>query len=407
MSHRVESAGVRLDVSGGAGALGGLALLVATLAAGCGSATAVRVQLQPPLALRDAPLVLSVSGLHPQQRVTIRAQERSARGRLWRSSLAVRAGAGGRVTVRRALLEGLMRPLGTASADDQFPAVRSTIRVSVLAGTRVLATSTAVRLLRPAGVRVEVVRPGASSIYGDYFIPAHGSNGVPVLFFGGSEGGLRTTAVASLLAAHGHPTLALAYFAEPGLPAALRDIPLEYFGRALDWLRRQPQVHGRRIVVAGGSYGGEAALLVGSAYPGLVDGVIALSPSDLVSTAPGDLSAAAWTLNGRPLAPGQPIAVEKIKGPIFAVAGGSDLLWASSTAALDIEHRLETHRPAPTILIYPGAGHSVVTMVPNIPTVTQAHTKYGLLSLGGTRTADERAREQAWPQMLSWLARLS
>jgi hypothetical protein len=47
-------------------------------------------------------------------------------------------------------------------------------------------------------------------------------------------------------------------------------------------------------------------------------------------------------------------------------------------------------------------------MVPNIPTVTQAKTQYGLLYLGGTRTADERARarEQAWPRLLAWLAQL-
>ena len=73
---------------------------------------------------------------------------------------------------------------------------------------------------------------------------------------------------------------------------------------------------------------------------------------------------------------------------------------------LDIKHQLKDHRPAATILVYPRAGHSVVTMVPNIPTVTQAKTQYGLLYFGGTRTADERAREHAWPQMLAWLARL-
>jgi dienelactone hydrolase len=377
------------------------------LAAGCGSASAVRVQLQPPVALRDAPLAVNVSGLHPRQRVTIRAEERSARGRLWRSSLVVRARADGTVTLHRPLLEGLMRPVATVSPDDRFPAVRSTIRVSLLANGRVLATSTAVRMVRPAGVRVEAVRPRASSIYGDYLIPAqHGSNGVPVLVLGGSEGGLRTTLLASLLAAHGHPTLALAYFAEPGLPADLRDIPIEYFRRALDWLRRQPQARGRRVVVVGISYGSEAALLAGSAYPNLVSGVIALSPSDLVSASPGDPTAAAWTLDGRPVPLGQPIGVQRIIGPIFAVAGGSDALWPSSTAVLDMKLRLKGHRPPPTILVYPRAGHSVGVMVPNLPTVRQVDTQYGLLHLGGTRAADERAREQAWPQMLAWLAHL-
>jgi dienelactone hydrolase len=367
----------------------------------------VRLHLEPALALRDEPLAVSVRRLHPQQRVTIVAQERSTRGRLWRSSLVVRASADGTVMLRHALLEGLMRPVSAVPLGDRFPAVRSTIRVSVLADGRALATSMAVRTLRPAGVRVKAVRPGASAIYGDYFIPARGSNGVPVLVFGGSEGGLRTTLLGSLLAAHGHPTLALAYFAEPGLPAKLRDIPLEYFRRALDWLRHQPQARGRRVVVAGISYGSEAALLAGSVYPRLVSGVIALSPNDLVSASPGDPTAAAWTLDGRPVPRFQPIAVQKINGPIFAVAGGRDALWPSSTAVLDIKLRLKDHRPAPTILVYAKAGHSVGVMVPNIPTVTQAQTPYGLLDFGGTRAADERAREQAWPRMLAWLAHLS
>jgi len=112
--------------------------------------------------------------------------------------------------------------------------------------------------------------------------------------------------------------LALAYFSAPGLPAELKNIPLEYFRRGLEWLRAQPQAHGRRVVVAGDSRGGEAALLIGATYPHLVGGVIALVPSDRVVPSPSDPLADAWTLNGRPIDP-QPIAIEKIAGPVFAV----------------------------------------------------------------------------------------
>ena len=160
-----------------------------------------------------------------------------------------------------------------------------------------------------------------------------------MLVFGGSEGGLRITALASLLAAHGHPTLALAYFAEPGLPTELRNIRSNTSAT-----RSTGCAVGRRCT---------AAVSSSRAAPtaDLVNGVIALSPTDLISAAPGDLSASAWTLNGRPLLPARPIA--------------------------------------------------------NIATVTQAKTQYGVRNLGGTRTADERAREQAWPRMLAWHARLS
>jgi dienelactone hydrolase len=199
--------------------------------------------------------------------------------------------------------------------------------------------------------------------------------------------------------------LSLAYFSEPGLPAQLQSIPLEYFRRAIDWLRRQPQVHGRRVVVAGESYGGEASLLIGATYPDLVSGVIALVPNDWVTGAPGDPNSAAWSLHGRPITPGA-IPVQKIKGPIFAVGSAGDALWQSGSYVSDIKLRLQGHVPRPTIIDFVRAGHAVGSIIPNISTETHHQTRYGLLDLGGTRVADERAREEAWPRLLAWLEQL-
>jgi hypothetical protein len=67
------------------------------------------------------------------------------------------------------------------------------------------------------------------------------SIGPPVLVFGGSGGGLMTSA--ALLAARGYPSLALAYFKAPGLPQTLHNIPLEYFAKAeypARWSTRRP-----------------------------------------------------------------------------------------------------------------------------------------------------------------------
>jgi hypothetical protein len=45
----------------------------------------------------------------------------------------------------------------------------------------------------------------------------------------------------SVLSKHGFTVLALAYFGLPSLPPTLARIPVEYFGRALDYLRAHPQ----------------------------------------------------------------------------------------------------------------------------------------------------------------------
>jgi dienelactone hydrolase len=385
----------------------GAALVTPAAGLGTGSSS-IRLDLSPPLALRDVPLSVRVSGLRPHERVTIRAEERSTQGRLWRSSESADAGADGVVVLPRTSLDGLMSPVNGDPEGDAFPRPRSTIRVDVLDGGRVLATATAVRVLRPGNVRVELVRPKVARIYGDFFVSARRSTGAPVLIMGGSEGGLSPSvlAPARLLAAHGHPTLAIAYFGEPGLPAQLRNIPLEYFRRALEWLRAQPQVRGRRVVVAGGSYGGEAVLLIGATYPTLVRGVVALVPDDWVDPSPGIGSYAAWTLHGKAVPIGQ-IPVRRIRGPIFAVGGGDDQLWPSAAHVESLRRDLGGHGSRPTLLVYPRAGHGVGTIVPYVPTFMRIHSRYGILDLGGTRAADEHAREDAWPRLLAWLASLS
>ena len=79
------------------------------------------------------------------------------------------------------------------------------------------------------------------------------------------EGGIRGF-TAALLAAHGYTTFTLGYFALDGLPQELKEIPLEYFKRAIDWFRSQPDVIPDLLGVVGSSRGGELALLLGSKF---------------------------------------------------------------------------------------------------------------------------------------------
>ena len=118
------------------------------------------------------------------------------------------------------------------------------------------------------------VRVRSQTLAGPGFIGVFCSSpvkrGPGILVLGGSEGGLAGEFLCRMLASHGYPTLALAYFGLPGLPPSLSGIRLEYFARALGWLGRQQGVDPEKVVVMGTSRGGEASLILGSIYPKLV-----------------------------------------------------------------------------------------------------------------------------------------
>ena len=194
----------------------------------------------------------------------------------------------------------------------------------------------------------------------------------PVVVWGGSGRG-EPDAEARFFADHGHPAYALTYFGAPGLPPDLEGIPLEYFKRAIVAFDRRPGVDGTRTVVYGHSRGSEAALLVGSLWPGLVHGVFATAPANKSYGSAVSSKGAGWTLHGRPL----PIAyandplggidraamikVERIRGPVLLGSGEKDRLYDSKAYGRAILRRLARHRfpyPARSV-VFPGAGHSV------------------------------------------------
>ncbi len=226
--------------------------------------------------------------------------------------------------------------------------------------------------------------------------------------------------MAALLAAHGYPALALAYFNAPGLPATLSDIPLEYFARALRWLRAQPQVDPEHVLTLGVSRGSEAALQLGAYYPHLVNGVIASVPSDVAICSYPNCSGAAWTLHGRPLPytfqfdnprpvddSAAVIPVERIRGPVFLDCGGADAVWVSCPYARAIMTRLAAHHDAYQHLLYayPAAGHGVGSLVPYEP-VADATTA-GVNLSGRFPDANPDAAAALWPRLLQFLAGLT
>ena len=229
--------------------------------------------------------------------------------------------------------------------------------------------------------------------------------------FGGSEGGLSGVVIeaAALLAARGYPALALAYFHEPGLPATLTDVPLEYFARAVRLLRSQPGVDPDHVLVQGASRGGEGALLVGAAYPDLVHGVVAGVPSSRAAHTPNG-STPAWSLHGRPIQPGEEIPVERIHGPVLTNCGGQDGEWPSCIFVDAISSRLKQHhfRYPVTVLKYPDGGHYVGIFTTSYTSWTPAALEPAAdgLTPGGTLPATLAGAADSHAKLLALLGSL-
>lgn len=168
------------------------------------------------------------------------------------------------------------------------------IQIEVFLNDTLTAISNLSRLRVPPDVlRIDVRE---ESLVGTLFVPKGAKNKPGIIVLTGSGGGLSEIR-AALLASHGYVTFALAYFGVESLPKTLTNIPLEYFEKAIQYLKQQEGVDSNQIGIIGGSRGGELSLLVGSTYSD-VKCVIGYVPS--IFRCPG-AEGAAWTLNGKPL----------------------------------------------------------------------------------------------------------
>jgi dienelactone hydrolase len=396
----------------------GLASAVLALAAtGCssgGSSSDVTVRLDagPAAAAAVAPIHVSISGLPAAGLVTLQARTTDDQGRPWESAAVFRASAAGTLnlatvvpvsgsyhTADAAGLLWSLHPASGTSPSATLAAFRTglTVRLSVLTGGHVRASATLKRQLSASTSTETVARDGFAATF---YAPAAARPGAPAVVVLGGYPTDVDSVVAEGLAMSGYPALAVGYFDQPGLPKCQCSTPLEYFARAVRWLRAQPAGRGRPIVLYGASDGAQAALLAASYLPHLVDAVVVCSPTDAIHDAAGG-TGPGWTFGGKPLQAGTLIPVSKIRVPLLMGDGGLDAVWDSAGSARAIVSELERSpgHPPVTNLYYPGAGHYYFGMFPHFPFFNDA-------SLGGTQQANALATEQFWLRMLGFLNQL-
>jgi dienelactone hydrolase len=403
----------------------------------------------PARALADEPFTVRVSGLEPDAAVSLDCRVENFMGGTWRSIFTARSDTSGMLDLATIPLDGFDEPDSTAllwaldpPEKPEFGATADDVQghLSVRQGSETLARYEFARVFADEGVTCQELEP---PLAGALYLPPGGGVHPGVMTVSGSNGGI-ARGQAALYASRGYACLALAYFNYPGRPAALQDIPLEYFGGALEWLAGHPRVREDAIAVTGGSRGGELSLLLGATFP-RVRAVIAVVPSGYIWGGIGSdtLDVEAWTRDGVPLervpasdtltaqniavidgaqhytpafraaieaaSPDQlaaaEIPVENTNGPILMLAGADDAMWDATalsqvvlqrTKAAGFPHQVE-------LVSYPAAGHALVT--PYTPVITEiVHPLVPLLmAFGGTRAGTARARVAAWQRTLDFL----
>jgi dienelactone hydrolase len=362
------------------------------------------VRVEPRSSRVDEPVRVVVSGLEARQAAELRLRSSDAGGIAWTSSAAVRADADGAVDVRELGLFAAMAPARPSASGRYQWAERgeSAFTLEVLVAGETVASTGFGRIFPTGRYRIQTASVADTGFAGVYLAPTGVERRPPVVILGGAGGGLPLPVDAFLLAARGYPVLALAYFAEQGLPPTLDRIPLEYFRAALEWVNERPHADGRGAVVWGLSRGSEAALLLGVHYPRLVRAVVGLVPSNVSHCGGSGCAGPAWTLRGRavpfsrrfsdPAPADEPravIPVERIRGRVLVVCGGLDSTWNSCAHARAIAERGDA-----VLHEYRGAGHGLGTLAPYQPLAAAGNP---------THDADQAARADVWPKALAFL----
>ena len=210
------------------------------------------IKVEPSKALMDVPLSIELSGFPPNQPVTVAATQIYQTGSRWRAQATFLADDEGHFNIgRQAPISGdyegvaamgliwsakLVTPPSRALPED-WAMHPSSIQFTATTTQGNNAEVEVIRDKAAAGVIRRVIR--TDGLAGTLFLPpGEGPRPAVLVLHGGNgagPGGSGDETQGAMLASRGYAAFNIAYFAAPGLPRGLVNIPLEYFeGDPLD-----------------------------------------------------------------------------------------------------------------------------------------------------------------------------
>ncbi|MHC1682641.1 MAG: acyl-CoA thioesterase/bile acid-CoA:amino acid N-acyltransferase family protein [Clostridiaceae bacterium] len=279
---------------------------------------------------------------------------------------------------------------------------------------------------------------------GELFYTEKTSN-ITIVTLGGSDGNSNALSlISALLASHGFNVLSVAYFSNKGLPKHLSEIPLEYFEKIFQWLKKNPITNNSDIYLHGTSKGGELALLLASRYS-FIKKVAAVSPHAYCFQGLNYKNVSSWSFKGKslpfiPLKNGtlfknmlscfirnEPfgytytyktcvdnatnkeearIKVENSNADILLISGKNDNIWNSYDGCVEIINTLTkcAHKKIYSHLAYEGAGHPfhLPYILPVSLTTSMKLAPRFVFSSGGELVGNLNFQKDSWDKTIKF-----
>jgi esterase/lipase len=274
----------------------------------------IKINIKNDRDLYGTPFSIHITGLSQGEKVILSAFSEDASGSEWTTSSDLTATSRGKITLsfddspennqQRTDLYGYLsslRPADNSNKNYHYDRENGfKIRFTVTNSAGQSTSSELVRYYSNPEAELLCDTLDVNGLKGFLYYPEGKNRSYPgIILLSGAQGGLEKW-LARIIASHGYAVLALAYFNYQDLPENLVEIPLEYFEKAIEWMKTNEHVTKDRIGLVGGSKGGELVLLLGSKYD-VFRVIVAWMPAAHVWQAISLSPQSSWSLNGQGL----------------------------------------------------------------------------------------------------------